>query len=295
MDYHHIHPDFLHVMNMPDKERIRFLDQSRWLGYPTATLILDTLRGLIEKPAKPRMINLLLVGEPNNGKTTIIRRFHDTHGEAYVNDDGDVVKPVILAEAPPTADEKGFYISILERFYAPYRASNPTAKLRYQAIHLLRMCKTKILVIDEFHHLLTGSAIKQREVMNAIKLFCNELMIPVVGVGTRDAVRVLHSDPQHASRFDVITLPLWQLNHDFQRLLSGFEKILPLKLPSNLHEPETASVLHSISSGNLGDLQRLLNECAKQAITEGEEQITKQIIERNAWVRPTRGIREVIG
>ncbi len=293
--YEHIHPDFRHIMGMSDKERIEFMDQPRWIGNKTAQQILDTLQGLMLKPVRPRMPNLLIVGESNNGKTTIVRRFRELCGQGYVNEDAEPVKPVILAEAPPSADEKGLYVSILERFFAPYRASDPTTKLRYQVIHLLRMCHTRVLIIDEFHSLFTGSPIKQREVMNAIKLLCNELAIPIVGVGTREAVRVLHTDPQHASRFDVVTLPLWELNKDFQQLLAGFEKVLPLQKASKLHTPELASLLHTISEGNTGNLHRLLIECATEAINSSKEQIDKSIIESKAWLRPTRGIRELKG
>lgn len=291
--FEHIHPDFRHIMSMSDKERIEFMDQPRWIGYPAAQQVIDTLQGLMHKPLRPRMPNLLIVGEPNNGKTTVVRRFCELCGQAYVNEDSEPVKPVILAEAPPSADEKGLYISILERFFTPYRASDPVSKLRYQVIHLFRACHVRMLVIDEFHSLLTGSAIKQREVMNAIKLLCNELVIPIVGVGTREAVRVLHTDPQHASRFDVMTLPLWELNKNFQQLLAGFEQVLPLKKPSRLHSPELARLMHTISEGNTGNLHRLLIECATEAIVSGKEQIDKPIIEGKAWLRPTRGIREV--
>ncbi|AJQ92278.1 MULTISPECIES: TniB family NTP-binding protein [Gynuella] len=291
--YQHIHPDFQHLFALTDKERIAFLDEPRWIGYQVAQQIMDSLYGLMDKPKRPRMPNLLIVGDPNNGKTTIIRRFYDLCGQGYVNEEANPVKPVILAEAPPSADEKGLYISLLERFFTPYRASDPVAKLRYQVIHLFRSCHVRMLVIDEFHSLLTGSAVKQREVMNAIKLLCNELCIPIVGVGTREAVRVLHSDPQHASRFDVISLPLWYLNQDFQRLLASFEKVLPLKKPSALHQPEFASTFHTISGGNLGNLHRLLIECAKEAIISEQEQITLKLIKSKSWLRPTKGIREI--
>lgn len=292
-NYEHIHPDFRHVLGMSNAERREFLDQPRWIGYPGAHQILETLTGLLHKPRRPRMPNLLIVGEPNNGKTTTVHRFNAIAGVSYVNEDADPVKPVILAEAPPSADEKGLYISILERFFAPYRATDPATKLRYQVIHLFRSCHVAILIIDEFHSLLTGPAHKQREVMNALKLLCNELAIPIVGVGTRDAIRVLHTDPQHASRFDVMTLPLWQKNKEFQRLLAGFEKVLPLKQRSRIYEPEVAAKLHAISGGNLGDLHRLLVECALEAIESGEERITPDLIEKKKWIRPTRGIREV--
>lgn len=293
-DYDHIHSDFRHIMSLSDAERIAFLDEPRWIGYKSAQQVLETLQGLLHKPVRPRMPNLLLVGDPNNGKTTVVRRFQDVCGQGYVNEDAEPVKPIILAEAPPSADEKGLYISILERFFTHYRATDPVSKLRYQVIHLFRACHVKMLIIDEFHSLLTGSAIKQREVMNSIKLLCNELAIPIVGVGTREAVRVLHTDPQHASRFDVISLPGWELNQDFQRLLAGFEKVCPLKNPSRLHQPELAALLHAISEGNIGNLHRLLVECAQDAIKTGREIIDKPVIQGKAWVRPTRGIREML-
>lgn len=292
--FEHVHPDFRHVMLLSDQERLDFLDQPRWVGYRAAQEVITMLQGLLRKPLRPRMPNLLLVGDANNGKTTIIRRFHSLSGQGSINEEVDPVIPVIIAEAPPSADEKGLYMSILERFFTPYRPTDSAAKLRYQVIHLFRACYVRMLIIDEFHSLLTGTPRKQREVMNAIKLLCNELAIPIVGVGTRDAVRVLHTDPQHASRFDVLSLPTWTLNEAFQRLVAGFEQTLPLKQCSRLYRPETATLLHSISEGNLGNLHRLLLECARVAIREGTECIDKPLIERHAWVRPTRGVRELM-
>ncbi len=293
--YEHIYPDFRHIVALSEKERIEFMDMPRWIGYKAARQIVDLLHSFLNKPKRHRMPNLLIVGDSNNGKTTIIHRFKDLCGKGYINEDSEPVKPVIIAESPPSADEKGLYISILEQFFAPYRATDPIAKLRYQVIHLFRACHVSLLIIDELHSLLTGTPLKQREVMNAIKLLCNELAIPVVGVGTREAVRVLHTDPQHASRFDVISLPAWELNKDFQRLLVGFEKILPLKKPSKLNSPEVASLLHTISEGNMGNLHRLLVECSIEAIKTEKELIDKTIIESKSWIRPTRGIREIMG
>ena len=289
--YEHIHPEFRNVMNLSDRERIEFVDQPRWIGYRAAQTVLAHLLELLNKPIRHRMPNLLIVGDSNTGKTTIIRRFDQLHGKSHINGSTEPVKPIILAEAPTSADEKGLYVSILERFFVPYRHSDPTTKLRYQVVHLCRACHVRMLMIDELHSLLTGTMIKQREVMNALKFLCNELAIPIVAAGTRDAVRVLHTDEQHASRFDIAELPLWQLNVDFQKLLAGFEKVLPLKRPSNLSRPESATLLLSYSEGNTGNLHQLLMECAKEAIRSGTEQIDLSIIEKYKWIRPTKGYR----
>lgn len=289
----HLIPDVVDVMALPEDNRVMAMDYPRWIGYPRAIEIMDILQGLLIKPKRPRMQNLLIVGDSNNGKTTLIRHFNELCGESHVNDEDEPVRPIVLTEAPASADPKGMFVSILERFWTPYRATDSLVKLRYQLVHLMRACHVRMLIIDEMHSLLTGTAMKQREVMNELKFLSNELCIPIVGVGTREAVRVLHSDPQHASRFDVAALPIWELDTNFQKLLASFEKILPLKKPSKLHRFNLASKLHVISDGNIGNLHRLLIECAKEAIKSGEEQITSEIIENNKWMRPTRGIREV--
>jgi hypothetical protein len=71
---------------------------------------------------------------------------------------------------------------------------------------------------------------------------------------------------------------LWELNQDFQRLLASFEQVLPLKQPSRLRQPELASMLHAISGGNIGDLRRLLVDCATEAILSGAERIDKKLV-----------------
>lgn len=291
--FQHIHPDYRHVLAYSAEDRIGFMESYRWIGYPAAQKVLDTLQGLMEKPKQTRMPNLLITGEANNGKTTVVERFWELQGQSYINEDNEPVKPVILAQSPPSADEKALYIHLLERFHPPYRDTDPRTKLRHQVIHLFRSCHVRLLILDEIHSLLTGSTRKQQEVMNALKLMCNELAIPIVGVGTPDAVRVLHLDPQHASRFDVMTLPLWELNRDFQRFLASFERILPLKKPSGLSQPELAKLLHAISGGNTGNLRRLLTEAAKEAICSGQEYIDKTNIQSHSWIQPTRGIREM--
>lgn len=295
ISYTHIHEKFRHIAMLPDAERLAFIDTPRWIGYSQANEVLDILQGLMNKVKQHRMPNLLLVGDSNNGKTTIIKQFVQKFGESYVDDDIDLVLPVRSIQAPPSANEKDLYISLINSFALPYRSSESVGKLRLQVIHAFRETRVKILIIDEAHSMLTGTARQQRLIMNSIKFLCNELEIPIVLSGTKDSVRILHTDPQHASRFDVAELPIWENNKEFRRLVGSFERILPLKNPSNLTQQENLNLIHSISDGCIGNVKRLLNECAIDAIKTGEEQITTKIIESKSWIRPTRGVRKIIG
>ena len=74
---------------------------------------------------------------------------------------------------------------------------------------------------------------KQQEFLNVIKHLSNELMIPIVGVGTRDALRAIQTDPQIANRFELIILPHWNVDEEYLRLLASYEKVLPLAKPSH--------------------------------------------------------------
>ena len=117
--YEHIHEKFRHLVTASNQERIEFLDEPRWVGYAVANKIIDNLVSLMHKPKRPRMLNLLVVGDSNNGKTTLIRHFYNSHGTPFVDSNADGNCPIILAEAPPSANEKELYISLLERFYIP--------------------------------------------------------------------------------------------------------------------------------------------------------------------------------
>nr|WP_286383960.1 TniB family NTP-binding protein [Acinetobacter sp. 226-4] len=77
--------------------------------------------------------------------------------------------------------------------------------------------------------------------MNAFKTLSNELSLNIIGVGTREASLILHTDAQYASRFDILDLPVWKLNKDFLRLLLSYVRLLLLKKPSNLTSQERVS------------------------------------------------------
>ncbi|MCX7553081.1 TniB family NTP-binding protein [Marinicella sp. S1101] len=287
-EYEHVNPKFHHILGLSKTERKDFLYQDRWIGYKQAEKVLTILSDLIRRPARNRISNLLFIAEPNNGKSTIVKKFVDTYEPDFVEDDCKHQRPVILAESPPKADEKELYIAILEQFMTPYRASSTKIKLRYQMYHLFRKLKVRMLILDEIHSLMAGTPVKQREVMNVIKAMSNELKIPIVGVGTVDALTVVHYDEQHASRFEAIKLKRWELNEDFQELVASFERVLPLKKPSDLSDPDSAELLFTISNGNIGNLHQLLIKCASYAIDNDVECINLEIIKKHGWVKPTQ-------
>lgn len=294
-EYTHVSEQFRDIMLKSDAERIDFMDYARWIDYRAGSALLNILDGLLRKPERPRMPNLVVVGDSNSGKTTVIHRFKDSSGKGYISDDATSVRPVIYAEVHKP-DERELYNAILAEYWAPHNPVAPVAKLRHQAIHMLRESRTRMLIIDEAHTINNGSPAKRMDTMNELKMLGNVLGIPLVLVGTRTALQLLVLDAQYASRYEVVSLPAWSANAEFQRFLKSFESVLPLKNPSKLYSPELATLIHSISNGNTGNVEYLLRECAKEAIRKGSEVIDRQLLEKNQWMRPTRtdGARERI-
>lgn len=281
-EFSHLHESVRQIISLSNQERLKYLYSDKWIGYDRAKNILDLLDDLLNQPIRIRPQSLLIVGEPNIGKTTIIRKFVERHPQTNIEDQFnkiiEVRKHHLLIDAPIGADEKKLYIAILEQFLVAFKHTSPAIQLKHQVVHLFIKFHIRMLIIDEIHNFLTGTPLKQREIMNVLKNLSNELNLSIVGVGAQEAVQILYSDQQHASRFDVAELTTWALDSNFRKLLASYEKLLPLRQPSGLAGKEKAIAIHQISSGNLGDIIRLLMDCTKEAIDSGKENIDISII-----------------
>lgn len=162
MNYPHLSPKAEEQLKYSDIERIEYIRSPRWIGYPQAQQILVKLEDLLSFPKQNRMPNMLLVGDTNNGKTMLIKYFlrqHPTHDNPHGN---GIIAPVVIIQAPPIPDESRFYNAILDLLFAPYKTHDRTDKKLAQVLHLLKYVNTKMLIIDEIHHILSGSLNKQK-------------------------------------------------------------------------------------------------------------------------------------
>jgi hypothetical protein len=130
---------------------------------------------------------------------------------------------------PNTSDDPRFYVKLLTTLHAPFSQSERLTTLEDIALRLLRKIGLKMLIIDEAHQLLTGSYREQRRALNLLKGLTNELIIPVVAVGTEDALHAIQTDAQVASRFDPLHLARWSESDAFRNLIVTFGKQLPLR------------------------------------------------------------------
>lgn len=275
------------IIESDSATRILFTKKAHWIGYTQANLILGGMREMLEAPQVDRMECLAILGETNNGKTRILRRFMDTCAPKTRTSGTGSEWSVIAIQAPPVADEKRLYTTIL-RQVGGLGTSNQTRASIFQAtITTLGNLGTRMLVIDEIHHLISGSTNQHRTCLTALKYLANELQLSIVVAGISTAHYVLGTiDPQLENRFKPILLPHWKDGPEFRRLLASIETLLPLKEPSELQRPDMAKRLSNLIDGKIGELMSLLTAAAIEAIKTGKERIDGDTITKVQGLAP---------
>lgn len=274
--------------------RIDEVLKERWIGYTRSTEILKSLELLFRFHKSSRMQNVLIMGESNNGKTTIARKFLNSH-PPYLRTIEEkesgcmfevVTRPVIMVQCPHIPNEKRLYYEILDQLNLPYRKTTKAEYLQKTVINALKDMDTRVLILDEVHHILSGSPAKQREFLNLLKYISNTAYISIVALGTNEASFALKAEKQLDTRFDKMIIPRWKYDSDFIRLLMTIEKILPLEKESNLAEESISKEIFRMSNGILGEVVKISRLAAIEAIESGIEKITPQLLKKLNYTSP---------
>ncbi len=269
--YSHLFDKAAELLDATKNERIHYVNQDKWVGYPRAQSILDRLEDFITYPQIDRMPNLLIVGDSNNGKTKILNRFLERYPVKVDEDTYTNTQPVVFISAPSRPDENAFFIRLLEDMIVPYAKNDSTAIKRERVIRVMKARKTRMILIDEIQHIIAGSYLSQKGFLNSIKDLSNTLKIPIVGAGIEDAFHAIQVDSQLANRFQVEVLERWKFDSKesrlaFSKLLLSIEKRLPLPEPSFLYKQPFIGQLHYLSEGLIGEVVLIIKQLAVYAI-----------------------------
>jgi hypothetical protein len=288
-DYPHLHPAARAWADEDAASRVIRIRTDRWIGYARAEAALAAIEDVLSFPKRTRMPNLLLVGPTNNGKTMIVEKFRRSHAPvgAVGAENGIACVPVLKMQMPAGPDERRFFGANLEELGMGEWPRNSIAAQQGLAVRLMRTTDVRMLVIDELHNILSGSRTQQRRLLNLLRWLGNELQIPLVGVGTAEALRAIRSDDQLTNRFEPIPLPPWTEDEAYRRLLSTLEALLPLRKPSALSEPVLAGKIFAMSEGVLGEIVAIVTRAAAAAVLSGAEAISPRLIEKSGFMPPS--------
>lgn len=282
LDLSHLIPEVAKTALKEDYVRLRYIDDERFIPHARATKILDELERLIHSNDAVRAQGRMLIGPSLVGKSTIINAFKRRHLASDDPDGEAAYCPLITVQLPDNPRE-GIYPQILQALGRNITKSDRPVNLRSDCMTLLRSVRCKMIIMDEFHALLAGTDSDRTRGLATVKYLMNDLGRPVVVAGTVDCVMAIQGDDQMKSRLRLLPLRRFAFDDEFFELLVGFEAALPLRRASNLFEPVLAQKIYNLSSGVMGHLSDLLNECARVAIKTGEERITLELVDQVMW------------
>ena len=265
-------------------ERLAFARIPKWFGYAGADAILDRLEGLLEHPPTHRMPGLQILGDSNSGKTALGLEFLERH-PLDPNLDGDAIRvPVVRIEVPPNPDESRLYDEILMALRQPFRAKDAVSEKSRQVRATLSSVGCRMLMLDEFQHVLGPRNDRRRIVIDVIKHLSNTLKIPIVVLGTLDAQVAVSKDEQLTNRLVPVWMPTWRMDLEYRQLLASFEVTLPLRERSHLQAREPAALILALSEGILGEIRDLLCMAVEHALRTGRERIDAELIRELPWI-----------
>jgi len=264
------------LLRLDDAQRIACIDRDLWIGYGRAQQAHQRLDRMLRSERRMRPDNLLVVGASNNGKTAIARRFHARH---VLPEDPAAERasiPVAFVQAPNGPRIVPLLASILQALGREPTRRHTIAQLRSETYRALQDVGLRLLLIDDLHNI-SGSGIGPMLVdlrnlgsVTGVSLGC---------FATKDIAAVFRRDEQLANRFELLTLPRWQLEDmDYAKLLATFAQILPLRRPSPLTDPDLAQAIMAAAGGLIGGIASLLRQAAVEAIRTGHERIDRSML-----------------
>ncbi|MDB5744198.1 MAG: TniB family protein [Polaromonas sp.] len=136
-------------------------------NYQTATL------------AKPEIVEKFVRDHPN-----ICNEFNEV----------EIRKTVHLQMLANPCDHK-LHAQMIEGLGVQPPVNRRSTDMELLGLRLLHRQRPKLMIIDEVHHLLAGSVRQQRQLLNQLKFSSRELRMPIVALGTSEALYAMQTDP----------------------------------------------------------------------------------------------------
>jgi len=175
---------------------------------------------------------------------------------------------IVAAELPPVPLLRSLYAEIIRSMNADVSPTTRLHELEGTAINMLSHASPRMLLIDEIHNLLSCSARDQRAALNAIKYLANKLRVAIFAAGTYEALHVMRSDPQIASRFERHELPVWTESQELRRFIAGYLALLPLRKSALEIDKRFVKYLLELSDCATGRIIEVLRRAAFQGLAE---------------------------
>lgn len=281
----HVHPSIAELLAAPDHIRVKAIIEDRRVLYPALKQVVNEAEWMIFEPRQTRARGLVVCADRGNGKTSLAHLIH----QRYCDYDRSDTPCVLKISMSGTRDARSVYGRIMEALGSPARISHRLSDRELLVQRLLRDANCKMVILDEVQDILQGSEREQLRALEGIKLLMNELMVNILAFGTDRAAHGFRSDPHLAARFVEFTMPSWKADAVLANFLATYERLLPLRKPSNLCAQDKVVALAKFGNGVLGTIVERVKNAALAAIANGSECISRELIV-SAVGRPSSGL-----
>lgn len=153
-------------------------------------------------------VGSLLLAEGGMGKTTVCRTLLASMPESIKSESrvSRTLVPAFYASIPSPATVKSVAASLLAQLNDPSPLAGTTGNMTHRLCYLLAACETKLVFLDEFHHLFDIQQTTTRvnvQVCNWIKSLVNATKVSFCLVGMPPFAPILSNDSQLSRRFPV--------------------------------------------------------------------------------------------
>lgn len=257
------------------------------------------LERVIREPGGSRVI--FLIGPSGVGKTTLFKNIRNRLAKHYKdpNDPGQI--PVVAVEAPAASSGqfswRHFYVECLRELKDPITSRNCARldlfgdpvpakerrsefELRFAVETALKHRKTKVVMIDEAHHIsIVASGRRMKDQTEFLKSTGNMTDVTYVLFGTYDLLQLCNLNGQLANRSTLVHLPRYDARkkediESFQNILLTFQSNISIELEQDLEVDW--EFMYERSIGCVGTCKLLLTKALATALAESASILTAE-------------------
>jgi Bacterial TniB protein len=205
----------------------------------------------------------VLTGPPRSGKTTaaekIVAYVESRPLPARKGDPGASRRRTLYVETPAAATQKSIAETILIAANDPFRHRMSQAQLLNRVCGVLRDLDVELLVIDEFHHLLTtGKKASAVEVAEFVKTILNAGICPILLIGIEPVSDIITQNGQLEGRcwcrpaLRLFGFSTQAERASFAKLLGVMGKSFSIPSAFDFSDMKFAECMHLATDGAIG-------------------------------------------